>query len=164
MASPKTAYRPAWRNFKRMQDMTVGAALLIYAGAVVNAFGRLPGGAELIAQRTLVWPGLFFLLSLGLPLVLGPVRRPLLRYVWMSFKAGFGQTAGSVVTGVALLLGAALFMYWQIGAAANGGRYPAGVFSGYAAGIGILAAQALLVRVLEKHPEARPEIEEREAP
>ena len=64
-----------------------------------------------------------------------------------------------LLTGLVIVLGAALFMYWQIGAAANGGRYPAGVFSGYAAGIGILGAQAFLVRVLEKHPEARAEIE-----
>ena len=43
--------------------------------------------------------------------------------------------------------------------AADGGRYPAGVFSGYAAGIGILAAQAVLVRVLERDPEVRRQIE-----
>jgi hypothetical protein len=153
------AHTPAWRNFRRMQDMTVTAALLIYAGAVLHAFDRLPGGRELIAQRTLVWPAVFFLLSLGLPLLVGPFRRPLARYVWMSFRAGFGQTAGSVVAGVALLLGAALFMYWQVAGAAQGGRYPAGVFSGYAAGIGILAAQAALVRVLERHPDVRREIE-----
>jgi hypothetical protein len=79
----------------------------------------------------------------------------------MSFNAGFGQTVGSIMGGLALLLGAALFMYWQITGASNGGRYPAGVFSGYAAGIGILAAQALLVRVLEHHPEVKPIIEER---
>lgn len=153
------AHTPAWRNFRRMQDMTVAAAVLIYAGAVLHAFERLPGAVAVIVQHTLVWPGIFLLLSLGVPLALGVVRRPLARYVWMSFKAGFGQTAGSVVMGVGLLMGAALFMYWQIGSAANGGRYPAGVFSGYAAGIGILAAQALLVRVLEKHPEVRREIE-----
>lgn len=153
------AHTPAWRNFRRMQDMTVAAAVLIYAGAVLHAFERLPGAVGVIVQHTLVWPGIFLLLSLGAPLALGAVRRPLARYVWMSFKAGFGQTAGSVVVGVGLLMGAALFMYWQIGSAANGGRYPAGVFSGYAAGIGILAAQALLVRVLEKHPDVRREIE-----
>jgi hypothetical protein len=152
-------HTPAWRNFRRMQDMTVAAAVLIYAGAVLHAFERLPGASSVIVQHTLVWPGIFLLLSLGVPLALGVVRRPLARYVWMSFKAGFGQSAGSVVMGVGLLMGAALFMYWQIGSAANGGRYPAGVFSGYAAGIGILAAQALLVRVLEKHPEVRREIE-----
>ena len=150
----------AWRNFRRMQDMTVAAASLIYAGAVVHAFQHLPGPTGLIAQRTLVWPGIFLSLSLSMPLAVGAIRRNLARYVWMSFKAGFGQTAGSVVIGVALLMGAALLMFWQIQGAAAGGRYPAGVFSGYAAGIGIVAAQAALVRVLEHHPDVKREIEE----
>ena len=39
-----------WRDFRRMQDVAVGAAVLIYAGAVVNAFRVLPGGVELIAS------------------------------------------------------------------------------------------------------------------
>jgi len=99
---------------------------------------------------------------LAIPLLVGRLRRGLARYVWMSFNAGFGQSVGSVIIGIGLLAGAALFMYWQIGSAANGGRYPAGVFSGYAAGIGILAAQALLVRVLERHPEVRRAIEVKE--
>ncbi|HKP78415.1 MAG TPA: hypothetical protein VJU34_04765 [Phenylobacterium sp.] len=152
-------HTPAWRNFKRTQDLTVATAGLIYAGAVVHAFDRLPGGAELIAQRTLIWPAVFLSLSLSLPLVIGAVRRPLARYVWMSFQAGFGQNLRSILYGVALLGGAAGLIYWQISNAANGGRYPAGVFSGYAAGIGILAAQAALVRVLERHPEVRKQIE-----
>ena len=155
------AYTRAWRNFKRMQDVTVAAACLIYAGAVLHAFDRLPGGLGLIAQRTLLWPVMFLFLSLALPLVVGAIRRQLTRYVWMSFQAGFGQTPGSVVIGVGLLAGAALFMYWQIGAVATGGRYPAGVFSGYAAGIGILAAQAVLVRALERLSDVRAKIEER---
>ena len=154
------AHTRAWRNFRRMQDMTVAAASLIYAGAVVHAFRMLPGDFALIAERTLVWPGIFLSLSLSVPLAVGAIRRNLARFVWMSFKAGFGQTAGSVVIGVALLMGAALLMYWQIQGAAAGGRYPAGVFSGYAAGIGILAAQAALVRVLELHPDVKREIEE----
>jgi hypothetical protein len=149
----------AWRNFRRMQDTTVAIAALIYAGAVLHAFDRLPGDLRMIAQRTLVWPGIFLLLSLGLPLAWGVVRRPLAKWVWMSFQAGFGQSVGSVLSGVGLLSGAALLMYWQVSNAANGGRYPAGVFSGYAAGIGILAAQAMLVRVLERHPEVRRQIE-----
>ncbi len=153
------AHTRAWRNFKRMQDSTVAVAALIYAGAVVHAFDRLPGGAGLIAQRTLIWPFIFLTLSLGLPLVVGVLRRPLARYVWMSFQAGFGQTAVSILTGVGLLSGAALFIYWQVGAVAHGGRYPAGVFSGYAAGIGILIAQAALVRVLEHHPDVKRQIE-----
>ena len=153
------AHTPAWRRFKRMQDTTVGLASLIYAGAVLHAFDRLPGPTGLIAQRTLVWPGIFLMLSLGLPLVVGVFRRGLTRYVWMQFHAGFGQKASSVLVGVALLGGAAAFMYWQIHSAANGGRYPAGVFSGYAAGIGILIAQAALVRVLERLPEVKKQIE-----
>jgi hypothetical protein len=153
------AHTPAWRNFKRAQDLTVAMAGLIYAGAVVHAFDRLPGGGALIAQRTLAWPAVFLTLSIALPLAVGMIRRPLARYVWMSFRAGFGQTAPSVLGGVALLGGAAVFMYWQISNAANGGRYPAGVFSGFAAGIGIMMAQAALVRVLERHPQVRKEIE-----
>lgn len=153
------AHIPAWRNFKRTEDLTVATAALIYAGAVVHAFNRLPGETALIAQRTLIWPGIFLTLSLALPLVWGVLRRPLTRYVWMSFKAGFGQTPRSILSGVVLLIAAAAFMYWQIASAANGGRYPAGVFSGYAAGIGILAAQAFLVRVLERHPDVKRQIE-----
>ncbi|MFZ5719354.1 MAG: hypothetical protein ACOY5Y_07805 [Pseudomonadota bacterium] len=154
------AHTPAWRNFKRTQDLTVATAGLIYAGAVLHAFDRLPGEVMLIIQRTLLFPAVFLSLSLMLPLIVGALRRPLMRYVWMSFRAGFGQTPVSILGGVALLGGAALFMYWQIHSAAQGGRYPAGVFSGYGAGIGILAAQALLVRVLEKHPDVRKEIED----
>ncbi len=151
----------AWRDFRRMQDVAVGAAALIYAGAVVNAFQVLPGGADLIAQRTLIWPGMFLFVSLAVPLVVPALKRLLARYVWLSFQAGFGQTPLSVLTGVGLLAAAALFIYWQVWAVGHGGRYPAGVFSGYAAGIGILAAQAILVRALETVPEVRKQIEER---
>ncbi|WP_374578963.1 hypothetical protein [Phenylobacterium sp.] len=150
----------AWRDFRRMQDVAVGAAALIYAGAVVNAFQVLPGGADLIAQRTLIWPGMFLFVSLAVPLVVPALKRLLARYVWLSFQAGFGQTPLSVLTGVGLLAAAALFIYWQVWAVGQGGRYPAGVFSGYAAGIGILAAQAVLVRALETVPEVRAQIEE----
>jgi len=158
------AFTRAWRDFKRMQDIAVGAATLIYAGAVINAFQVLPGGAELIAQRTLIWPGLILFLSLTLPLLIPFLKRILARYVWLSFQAGFGQTAISVLTGVGLLAVAALFIYWQVWAVGHGGRYPAGVFSGYAAGIGILAAQAVLVRALETVPEVRKQIEEPPGP
>jgi hypothetical protein len=153
------AHTPAWKRFKRTQDLTVAMASLIYAGAVVHAFARLPWETGVITQRALVFPAIYLSASLGLPLALGFLRRPLTRYVWMSFQAGFGQTLFSVLSGVLLLGGAAGFMYWQISHAVPGGRYPTGVFSAYGAGIGILAAQAALVRVLEKHPEVRKEIE-----
>ncbi len=148
----------AWRDFKRMQDVAVCAASLIYAGAVANAFSELPGGVRLIVQRTLVWPGMFLVLSLAVPLLVPVLSRMLARYVWLSYQAGFGQTPVSVLSGVGLLSGAALFIYFQIHQAAHGGPYPAGVFSGYAAGIGILAAQAALVRALERDPGVRSQI------
>ncbi|WP_374572882.1 hypothetical protein [Phenylobacterium sp.] len=151
----------AWRDFRRMQNVAVGAASLIYAGAVLHAYQVLPGGMGLVTQRTLIWPGAFLTLSLFVPLLVPPLRRLLARYVWLSFQAGFGQTPISVMTGVGLLAAAALFIYWQVAGVAHGGRYPAGVFSGYAAGIGILAAQAVLVRVLERLPEVRQIIEEK---
>jgi hypothetical protein len=149
-----------WRVFRRAQDLTVATASLIYAGATVHAFSRLPGEPELIAERTLVWPAMLLILSLLIPLAVPPFRRGLARYVWMSFLAGFGQTPRSIMGGVVLLGGAAALIYWQIGEAAAGGRYPAGVFSGYAAGIGILAAQAVLVRGLERDPGVRRRIED----
>lgn len=154
------AFTRAWRNFKRMQDLTVAAAGLIYAGAVVHAFAHLPGGVGVVARWTLLWPTAFLLASLVIPLVIAPIKRWLARYVWMSFQAGFGQTPASILTGVGLLLGAALFIYWQIASVAESGRYQANVFSAYAAGIGILAAQAILVRALEQLPDVRERITE----
>lgn len=154
------AFTRAWRNFKRMQDLTVAAAGLIYAGAVVHAVGRLPGGTGTVVRWTLLWPAVYAVASLVLPLVIVPVKRWLARYVWMSFKAGFGQTPGSILMGVALLLGAALFIYWQVASVAASGEYRANVFAAYAAGIGILAAQAILVRALERLPDVREQIVE----
>ena len=154
------AFTRAWRNFKRMQDLTVATASLIYSGAVVHALGRLPGGGGAVLRWTLLWPALFLLASLVIPLVVPVLKRSLARYVWLSFKAGFGQTPVSIVTGVALLLGAALFIYRQVASVAQSGQYHANVFSAYAAGIGILAAQAVLVRALERVPEVRERIVE----
>lgn len=155
------SYTRAWRNFKRMQDFTVTVASLIYAAAAVHAVGRLPGSAAMVLRWILLWPALYLAASLVAPLLIPPVRRWLTRYVWMSFQAGFGQTPTSIITGVALLMGAALFIYWQIASVAETGTYRANVFSAYAAGIGILAAQAVLVRALERQPEVQKVIEER---
>ncbi len=151
---------PAWRNFKRMQDLTVVAACLIYAAGAINALGRLPGGPATVARWTLLWPAAYLGFSLGLPLLIAPVKRWLARYVWMSFRAGFGQTPGSVVIGVCLLLGAGLFIWEEVGRAARAGQLEANVFAAYASGIGILAAQAILVRALEQVPDIRAKIQE----
>jgi hypothetical protein len=150
---------PAWRNFRRMQDCCCLVASLIYAGAVIHAWRVLPGPSQTKLIFTLAAPLIFLSLVMLLPLALGGLRRQLRRYVWMSFQAGFGQTPGSIISGLGLLAFAAVFIYLQIAGVAKGGRYPAGVFSGYAAGIGILFVQAVLVRSLERDPEIRPKIE-----
>ena len=155
------AFTPAWRNFKRMQDLTVAAASLIYAAAAIDALGRLPGGPAMTLQWTLLWPAAYLGFSLAIPLLVSPIKRWLAKYVWMSFKAGFGQSPGSVVVGMALLLGAGLFIWEEVGRAARAGQVGANVFSAYAAGIGILAAQAILVRSLEDVPDIRATIEEK---
>ncbi|HTI67537.1 MAG TPA: hypothetical protein VL460_08360 [Caulobacteraceae bacterium] len=149
----------AWRNFKRMQASTCVFATLIYAAAVLHAWRVLPGAVGLKLAVTLAFPACYFLAALLLPLQIRPLRRLLKRYVWMSFAAGFGQTPVSVISGLGLLAFAAVFIYLQVAGVASGGRYPAGVFSGYGAGIGILFAQAFLVLVLEREPKIREIIE-----
>lgn len=154
-------HTPAWRAFKRTEDCACAFASLIYAGAVLHAWQVLPGAPSVKLLWILAAPSLFLGLSFVLPILIGPVRRMLVRYVWMSFKAGFGQSPVSILTGLGMLVVAALFIYLQVSGVAHGGSYPAGVFAGYAAGIGVLFAQALLVRVLERHPDVRPQIEQR---
>ncbi len=150
----------AWRNFKRMEDCACLFAVLIYLAAILHAWRVLPGDSSVKVLWTLAAPSVFLGLSALTPLIVGPMRRGLTRYVWMSFKSGFGQSVVSVLSGLGLPAFAAGFIYLQISGVAHGGRYPAGVFSGYAAGIGILLAQALLVRALERDPEVRPIIEQ----
>lgn len=155
------AHTRAWRNFKRMQDSTVAAASLIYAAAALHALKVLPEEVRLSAGSLLVLPAAFLIASVVLPLALGPVRRLLARYVWMSFVSGFGQTVVSVLTGLGLLFVAAAFIWWQVAVFAGIGRLPVGLFAGYASGIGILIAQASLARRLERDPEVARRIEER---
>ena len=142
-----------------MQDCACLFASLIYLGAVIHAWRVLPGAGQTKLIFTVAAPLIFLALTMLLPMVVGGLRRQLRRYVWMSFNAGFGQTAGSIISGLGLLAFAAGFIYLQIAGVAKGGRYPAGVFSGYAAGIGILYVQAVLVRSLERDPEVRRRIE-----
>jgi hypothetical protein len=152
----------AWVNFKRMEDVTAAAGTLIYAAAAVRGFQELPGGAAVIARWTVIWPVIWLLFTLGASLLIPAFRRGLTRYVWMSFRARFGQTPTSVVMSIALLMGAALLIYREMAQIEATGRYATSVFSAYAAGVGLLIAQAVLVRALERRPEIRAVIEEKE--
>lgn len=154
------AFTRSWRNFKRMQDMTVAVASLIYAAAAVHALGVLPGDRAAALRWTLAWPAAWLVGVYLVAMLTPPLRRAMARWVWASFRAGFGQTPGSILSGVALLLGAGAFIYWQVDRAAAGQAGP-NVFSAFAAGIGVLAAQAVLARALEALPEVRVLIEDK---
>jgi hypothetical protein len=153
------AFVKAWLDFRRTQDCACIAAGLIYAAAALHAWTRLPGPAALKTEVILAFPAAFLIATIVVSLGVGAIRRSLARYVWMSFEAGFGQSAMSILMGVSLLIAAAVLIYLEVGHAAAGGRYPAGVFSGYGAGIGILIVQAALVRTLQRDPAIRSQIE-----
>ncbi|MHB8528537.1 MAG: hypothetical protein ACYC8V_03385 [Caulobacteraceae bacterium] len=143
-----------------MQDSILAVAILIYAVAVIHAWRVLPGGGQLKMFRTLLFPGLFLVLSLAGLLLAPPLRAALSKHLWISYRTGFGQSVISVLAGVSVIAAVAGFIFWQVHTGAHGGRYPGGSFSGYAAGIGLLMAEAILVRRLERDPTLRLQIEQ----
>jgi hypothetical protein len=163
-AEPPPKPRPelhtqAWRNFKRMQLSACLFGGLIFALTVVRAFDVLPGRTGDKAFVFIGAPLGFFGITLVASLWAAPIRRMLKRYVWITYNAGFGQTPWSVVGVLAVLAIAAFAVYSQISDYGNGGRYPAGIFSAYAAGVALMVAQTLLCWALEREPEVRPLIE-----
>ena len=154
------ALHDTWRLFRRMQDTVLTAAVLIYSAAVVQAWAELPGGAPLKLQRMALFPGGFLALALAGALWAPPMRAALTRHLWISYRTGFGQSVISVLGGLSVLVAVAGLVFWQIHQAASGGRYPGGAFSGFAAGIGLLAAQCVLVRKIEADPVLRARIED----
>ncbi|HWF00482.1 MAG TPA: hypothetical protein VG248_11850 [Caulobacteraceae bacterium] len=145
-----------------MQDTVLASAGLIYSGAAVRAWAVLPGPDSLKLQRTALFPGVFLALCLAGALGAPVLRKALTRHLWISYRTGFGQSVISVLGGVGVLVALAGLIFWQIHQAAHGGRYPAGAFSGYAAGIGVLAAQCILVRRIEADPVLRARIDGQE--
>ncbi len=142
-----------------MQDTVLAVASLVYSGAVLQAWRVLPGPGHLKLERTTLFPGAFLALSLSAALLAPPLRDALMRHLWISYRTGFGQTVISVLGGVGVLLAMAAFIFWQIHDGTHGGRYPGGAFSGYAAGIGLLIAESVLVRRIESDPVLRQRIE-----
>ena len=143
-----------------MQGACLSTAVLIYAAAVIQAWRVLPGSDALKFQRTALFPGVFMGLSFLLATTAPPVRRYLTSHLWLSYRTGFGQTVISVLAGIGVLLIVAGFIFWSVHVGAHGGKYPGSAFSGYAAGIGLLCAQTLLVRQIERNPVLSAQIEE----
>jgi hypothetical protein len=150
----------SWQTFRRMQDSILAVSGLVYSGAVVQAWRVLPGSGHLKLERTALFPGAFLALSLAAALLAPPLRAALMRHLWISYRTGFGQSVISVLGGIGVLLGMAVFVFWQIHDGAHGGRYPGSAFSGYAAGIGLLVAESILVRRIESDPILRTRIED----
>ena len=150
----------SWRVFRSMQHTTLTVAALTYAGAALEAW-KLPGAAEsLKLARTALFPGAFLVLSALGVLAVPILRAAVVRHLWTSYRTGFGQSVISVLVGYGVLIALAGVIVWKIREAAHGGSYPGGAFSGYAAGIGLLIAQSVLVRSIERDPGLRRLIEE----
>lgn len=150
----------AWRAFRRTEDCAVAFSLLLFLAAVIHGWGALPGDPMLKLIFLIIAPSLFMALGGLAPLMIPPFRMALQTHVWRSFRSGFGQGAVSILVGLAILGGLAALIFWQTAQAVHGAKYPAEIFSAYAAGIGVLLAQATLVRVVERDPAIRPLIEE----
>jgi hypothetical protein len=154
------AHARSWRLFRRMQHSLIAVAALTYAVVALEAW-RTPGvGEALKLARTTIFPAVSLALAFGLILVTPALSRLLTRHLWTSYRTGFGQSVISVLVGVGVLVGLAGVALWQLHGAAHGGRFPAGAFSGYAAGIGLLIAQAVLLRRIEADPQLGRLIEE----
>jgi hypothetical protein len=152
----------SWRVFRRMQHTILAVAALTYGGAALEAW-RVPGAGETLKlARTALFPSAFLIVSALGVLFVPVIRGAIVRHLWTSYRTGFGQSVISVLAGVGVLIVLAGFILWQIHVAAHGGRYPGGAFSGYGAGIGLLIAQAVLVRRIEHDPQLRQWIEEGE--
>lgn len=148
----------AWIRFRRMQNSLAASGLLAYAAGSLEACRVLPSGVTTALMRTVLVPGGFCLASLSAALFVNPVRALISRHLLASYRTGFGQTVISVIVGLGVIIAAGGFLLWRIELAAHGGRDPAGAFAGFGAGIGLLLAQALLVRRLERDPALRAEI------
>ena len=142
-----------------MQLTLVAVAALTYLLAALEAWAVPNVGEPLKLLRTTVFPGAFLVFSVAAMLLIPALSRMLTQHLWTSYRTGFGQSVISVLVGVGVLIILSGFIFWQINDVAHGGKYPAGAFSGYAAGIGLLIAQAVLIRRIEADPTLRRQIE-----
>lgn len=147
-----------------MQNSVIAVALLVYGGAAVEAWRTSPGAATLKLERLAVDPGGLALLSLTVALLVPVLRGALLRHVWISYRTGFGQSVISVLAGMGVLIVLAAFCLWPPSREAKAVLASGGGFSAYAAGIGLLLAEAILGRRIETDPILRSQIEADKSP
>ena len=144
-----------------MQHTLIVVAGLIYAVAALEAWRRVPWrGQTLELLRTAVFPSAFLLVTVALILFVPVVSRLMTAHLWTSYRTGYGQSVISVLAGVGLILLLAGVMFWRIAGAAHGGRDPAGALAAFASGLGLLIAQAVLLRRIEADPQLGRLIEE----
>ncbi len=147
-----------------MQDTVAAVAGLVYAAVALEAWRALPAPDSIKLERLILLPGLLALLALASALRVSPLRRALLRHLWLSYRTGFGQTVISVLGGVGVLIFLALVSLWPILFPDKVGPRLGSGFSAYGAGIGLLLAEAILVRRLQVDPVLRPQIEAPDPP
>jgi hypothetical protein len=142
-----------------MQDTVVAVAGLAYGGAAMEAWRALPGAVGVKLTRLALYPGGLLALALIAALSAPILRGALLRHLWISYRTGFGQSVISVLAGVSVFIALAVFSIWPI---LHGGPIDprfGGAFSAYGAGIGVLLAEAILVRRIEADPRMRQQLE-----
>lgn len=150
----------AWRNFRRMQDLTLAFASLAYLADAILAWPLLPGGRALKLSIIVFFPIGYLIAVAALTMFVKRLRQVMTRFVWMSFKAGFGQSPISVLASMGVLTLITAYTYASSANAAESGRIPAGVFSGFGAGIGILIVQAVLTHRIQRDPDVQAEVDE----
>ena len=142
----------AWRVFRQMQTSVLVVGVLLYAAATLDAWQVLPLGGDQKLRLTVLVPGALMGITLATALAIPAARRAIRKHLWLSFSTGFGQTLVSVLVGLGMIVVVAGLVVWQVHHVASGGTYPGGAFSGFGAGLGVLLAQAILVRGLETRP------------
>ncbi|HEY2706711.1 MAG TPA: hypothetical protein VGI95_01550 [Caulobacteraceae bacterium] len=142
-----------------MQYTAFAAGVLIYAAAGAHAWRVLDAPSKVKLEFMALWPACYFALTLAIPLLAPPVRNILKTHIWISFRTGFGQSVVSVLAVVLVLATAAAFIYFDTARGVQSGRFPQSAFAAYAAGLGVLLAQVLLMRRIERDPTLRAQIE-----
>lgn len=150
----------AWRNFRRMQDLTLGFACLALLADAILAWPVVPGTIGLKVIFIVLFPAFYLTVVAACGLLIAPLRDFITRFVWITFRTGFGQSVISVLIPFAVLAAITAYTWWVAAHAASGGQYPAGVFSGFGAGIGLLIVQAVITHRIERDPVLRQGLEE----